>query len=297
METVTKKVIRKKIAKILPYIDGTSENMGLTKYNMVLFDGADQKEQLTCLERNGQKVYITGLNEFAPEVQNIQNKEDKEAVIKDIRTKVAYIEQTLNSKTVKIEDENFWEKIEIAHPKNSDLWDSVFVQPKNEPVFLNEENPMDLIVICAIEAGGFSMVAKSWEDARTSARPPKFFLDRATDTSVSKNEVKKIKNAALATLNELFNKDQKKLFYVIKNIDNNSFSYTKNTSPDVIYDYLDSYITGQGVERSAKKAAEYFSSVCEQSREDLLVKAVIADASFRKLIQHRADGMLYHGPS
>ena len=36
----------------------------------------------------------------------------------------------------------------------------------------------DRIKFYAIEAGGFDIVAKSYEDAKTKPKPPKFYLDK-----------------------------------------------------------------------------------------------------------------------
>ena len=44
--------------------------MGLENYGLSLFDGVTHQEQLACLEINGIVRYLTGLNEFAPEVKN-----------------------------------------------------------------------------------------------------------------------------------------------------------------------------------------------------------------------------------
>ena len=74
-----------KKVSIKPYFDSTIENMGLENYGLALFDGVYHEEQLACLEKNGIKRYVTGLNEFAPDVKLIRNSEEKEARIKQIR--------------------------------------------------------------------------------------------------------------------------------------------------------------------------------------------------------------------
>ena len=63
---------------IRPYFDSAKENMGLEKYNMTLFDGVWHHESLACLERNGVARYVTGLNEFAPEVKMLSPEKKKE---------------------------------------------------------------------------------------------------------------------------------------------------------------------------------------------------------------------------
>jgi hypothetical protein len=67
---------------------------------MVLFEGIFHEEQIICLENNGIKRYVTGLNEFAPEIKNLPE-EEKEAVIKDIRNTVAQLEKELIANVVR----------------------------------------------------------------------------------------------------------------------------------------------------------------------------------------------------
>ena len=56
---------------IRPYIDPEQTNQGLEKYEMVIFDGVAHEEQVACIELNGIKRFLTGLNEFAPEVNRL----------------------------------------------------------------------------------------------------------------------------------------------------------------------------------------------------------------------------------
>ena len=42
-----------------------------------LHDGVFHQESLACLEMNGVKRYVTGLNEFAPDVKMLPPKEKK----------------------------------------------------------------------------------------------------------------------------------------------------------------------------------------------------------------------------
>ncbi len=290
--------LKVQLLKILPYIPENSENMGLSKYGMVVHDGADQGEQLTCLSKNGVTRWLSGLDEFAPEVQSIADPNVKKAAITEIRKKVIKLEAAFGANIIDIKDEQFWNKVIFVHPKNDKFWGNVFVKAKNEPTFLNPEDPNDLIVICGIEAGGFSLVAKSLEDARLSATPPKFYLDRAQDTLMSKNEVTKLKNRAISFLDKLYEEDKKKLFYVIKNVDvSNSYQYKKTTSVELMYNFIDAYVNGKGTERVIKVASKRFIDNCEKSLEDLTLGAVIADAMFYKIIQGRSDGLIYDAKS
>ena len=74
---------------IKPYFDPAKSNLGLEKYGLALFDGIFHEEQLACIERNGIKRYLTGLNEFAPEVKLIKDPEERAAKILEIRKVVS----------------------------------------------------------------------------------------------------------------------------------------------------------------------------------------------------------------
>jgi len=272
--------------------------MGLQNYNMAVFPGTFQEEQIACLEKNGVKRYITGLNEFAPEVKNIKDIEQREAVIKEIRETVAQLEKELASNFIDPTSENFWNEVKLLKPDNDEFWSKITVRCGNEPLFLNPKNdPFDLIKLKAIEAGGFSIVAKSWEDAQNAARPPKFYLDKTIDSVASRTQTKKLRNKALSELDKLYNKNINKLMYVCKIVDAHSAQYRKSTPIDIMYENMDAYINGEGIERNELRAAETFLKTVDLDMETLKLKAVVKDASFYKVLAPRADGMIYHIPT
>lgn len=280
---------------IKPYFDPNRSNMGLEKYGMTLFDGVFHEEQLACIEVNGIKRYLTGLNEFAPEIKMIKDPDAKAARIKEIRTVVSQLEQDLAANMIDPSDPDFWNKVKICKPDNSELWDRITIRAGNEPVYLDPTiDPYDLIKVYAIEAGGFSMVSKSLEDARTRAIPPKFYLDRYVDTVSTKTEVKKLRNKALAELQKLYDKNTNKLFYVAKVIDPNSSQYKKSTPNDLIYDNMDRYINGEGIETNEKRAAQDFLEKSALDMETLKLRSLIKDGVFYKQVATKSDGMIYH---
>ena len=65
---------------IRPYFNPDKENMGLEHYGLSLHDGVFHQESLACLEMNGVKRYITGLNEFDPKVKMLPPKEKKKKI-------------------------------------------------------------------------------------------------------------------------------------------------------------------------------------------------------------------------
>jgi hypothetical protein len=269
-------------------------NMGLEKYQMALFEGVFHEESLACLEYNGIRRYVSGLNEFAPEIK-LMNPDDAEAAIKDIRTTVAQLERELAANVLDVNDVDFWNKCKLLRPDNDEFWSKITMRFGNEPVYLDPvTDPYDLIKLRAIEAGGFSIVAKSLEVARNASVPYKFYLDKYEETASIRTEVKKLRNKALSELQKLFDKNANKLFYICKVIDGNSTQYKKSTPLDVMYENMDSYINGDTVDKDKRKTAGKFIEIAALDMETLKLRAIVKDANFYKLISTRGDGYIYH---
>lgn len=284
-----------KKVSIKPYFDPAMENMGLENYGMALYDGVYHEEQLACLEKNGIKRYVTGLNEFAPDIKLIKNPEQKEAKIKQIRSIVAELEKDLAANVVDVDDDKFWDKVTLLKPNNDEFWGKITLRAGNDITFLDPEtNPYDLIKLVAIEAGGFSLIAKSLEAAQSMPVPPKFYLDKYEETVSTKNETKKLRNKALAKLQDMYDKNSKKLLYVTKVIVPGSPEYINSTPNDVLYETMDDYINGLSFEKDKKRAAETFVNTSKLSMEDLKLKSLIKDATFYKYIAPKSDGFIYH---
>ena len=278
---------------IKPYFDDRISNMGLEKYGMSLYEGVKHMEQLACLEFNGIKRYVTGLNEFAPEIKNIPDAETREATIREIRAVVAELEKELAANVVDPDDKEFWNKIKLLRPDNDAFWSKIEIKAGNEPIYLDPKDPYDLVKLYAINAGGFSIIAKSYDDARSKMPVPKFFLDRHVETVSTKTESKKLRNKALSELQKLFDKNTNKLLYVAKIVDTASAQYRKSTPNDVVYDNMDNFISGQGSEKNANRAAQMFLDSANLAMEILKLKALVKDSTFYKFIVTKADGFVY----
>jgi hypothetical protein len=279
---------------IRPYFDPMVDNMGLQKYGLSLFEGAFHEESIACLEINGIKRYLTGLNEFAPEVKTLPL-EEQEAKTKEIRRVVAQLEKELAANVVDPDDKDFWNKVKLLRPDNNEFWDKIKIRCGNEPVHLEPAtDPYDLIRLYAIEHDGFSIVAKSLEDARKMPTPPKFYLDRIEESASLNTEVKKLRNKALAELQKLYDKNTNKLFYVAKVLDINGAQYKKSTPNDIVYDNMDKYINGESVDKNKKKTAERFLETASLDMETLKIKAIVKEANYYKYIATKADGFIYH---
>jgi len=295
LEKPTTTVEVKNTITVKPYVDRAKENMGLENYNMVVFDGVYQEEQLAYVENNGIRRYLTGLNEFAPEIKTIADPEEKKGKILEIRRTVAQLEKELSSNIIDEDDPQFWSKVKLLRPDNDIFWGNITMRCSNSEIHLNiHTEPMDLIKLHAIEAGGFSLIAKSFEWARMSSFPYKFYLDKSVDTISTKTEIKKLRNKALAELQKLFDKNTNKLWLVAKSIDGNSVQYKKNTPNDIVYDNMDKYINGEGIEKSTKKAPKQFMEAAALDMETLKLKAIVNDSSYYKYIAPKADGVIYH---
>ena len=97
---------------IRPYFNEERENMGLETYGMSLHEGVWHQESLACLEMNGVKRYVTGLNEFAPEVKKLSPGE-KEIKVKEIRKAVAQLESELAA--------NFVDSVQYTKSTQTDI--------------------------------------------------------------------------------------------------------------------------------------------------------------------------------
>jgi len=284
---------KKSKISVRPYFDTSMENMGLENYGITLFDGVKHQEQLACLEINGIMRYVTGLNEFAPEIKLLDS-ETRNSRIKEIRSTICDLEKELAANVIDPEDKDFWNKVKLLKPDNQDFWNKIEIKCGNEPLFLDINDPYDRIKIHAIEAGGFSLVSKSYEDARSKSTPPKFYLDKDIQTVSTRTQYKKMRNKALAELQKLFDKNSTKLFYIAKVVDVHSTQYKKDTPLDVIYENMDLHINGEGAESNKERAINMFIDTAKMDMESLKIKAIVKDSVYFKYITTKSDGYIYH---
>jgi hypothetical protein len=283
------KVIGK--VSIKPYTDPNSENMGLEKYNYVVFPNTWQVETLAAVEQNGKTRYLTGLNEFAPEIKQIKDADEKAAKISAIRETVATLERERAFNHLKVDDPDFWAKVEMFKPDNSEIWGKVFLKLGNDDYPLDTQNLDHQIIIHAIENGGFSLVATSFEEAKRTKK--KWYLDRQINSIGTKTSVTKLRNKALSILQVISEEEPRKLFYIAKNLNAKGVRYTNATLNDIIYDDMDKFVNGLGFDNNKKRCADTFITSSKMSIEDLKIKAIIKDAAFYKYIITKPDGMLH----
>ena len=277
---------------IRPFFDPNKQNMGLEQYGMALHEGVWHEESLACLELNGVKRYVTGLNEFAPDVKRLPPG-DKELKVKEIRRVISQLEAELAANVIDPEDKDFWNKVTLLKPDNDKFWSKISLRCGNDPLFLDPaKDPYDLIKMYAINAGGFSIVAKSLKDAKSAVNSPKFYLDQLEETISERTQYSKIRNKSLVELQKLFDSDTNKLMYVAKSVDVESTQYTKSTPNDVLYENMDMFINGEGTESNKKRAAQMFLDAANDSMENLKIRALVKDSLFYRFLVPKSSGWI-----
>ena len=119
----------------------------------------------------------------------------------------SYIKNILDEK-----DPEFWNKVKLLRHDNHEFWGKISIRVGNDPVFLDpSSDPYDLIKLYAIEAGGFSIVAKNLKDAKNK-QGCKFYLDKLEDTVSTRTELSKLRNRALSALTTMYDSENTKLY-------------------------------------------------------------------------------------
>ena len=284
---------------IKPLVDNSNPNtLGLNDHGLAIFPSTQQREQITAYESNGIVRYASGLDEFAPEIQEITDQRIKEQKIKDIRIMVSYLERVIGRNHVDVNDEDFCDKVKTIHPNNAAFWNTVYIIcDNNQRVLEPLKDPMDMILLLAIEAGGFSIVAKSYDDAMALQNPPKFYLEKSLEKVGIQAKVKRLKNNALAKLNMVSEKNKKQLLYLVKLCDKSGVDLKYTTPTDILYDIADDYINGKLSDSSAEFYSKRFLEMASLPFDLLEIKAIVSDSAYYHIIQFKGDNKIYHTKS
>jgi len=279
---------------IRPYINPEEpiQNMGLEKYGQVLFEGTMHEQQLRCTMINGVTRYITGLDEFAEEVKRLPDAE-REARIKVIRETVSMLEREIYANELDVNDPSFWSKT-VFSPNRTEYWSTVTFSIGNEGKSLDPKDPHQLILIIAAEAGGFDDVAGSYDEAKSSAKPPKFYLERRKDTKVQEARLKQLRDKAIYELYKIRQEEPQKLFWFAKNLLPIANQYKKTDPIEIWYSDLSSFIEGTGIEQDKKKAPVKFITMTEKEMDYIQIRAYVLEAAFLKHLITKADNRIYN---
>ena len=285
------------------YVNPGIDNMGLEQYGKSLFDGVSQIEPLGFIEKNGVKRFLTGLNENAPEVTNLPQAE-REAMVKDIRETASKVHKMLTGGDLidpSLKNKDFWKECKMLSPTNEEFWGKDIPYPEGFTIeldssgkYLDLNNPMDILLERAIQAGGYKcLIGKSLEDAASQPNPPKFYLDRLEITASTNTEVMKLTDRAIVKLVEYADTDVERLRLIAINFDPNPTQYKTSTPANVIYKNMNDGINGLLWEKNKRQAASTFLELSRLSLEDITIKAVLTLSKAFRFIDQKADGFLY----
>ena len=88
--------------------------------------------------------------------------------------------------------------------------------------------------------------------------------------------------------------DKSKLLHITKLLDFNSSQYTESTPIDVLYEVMDDYINGNGVEKSRSKASKIFIEHNRMKMQDLILGCLVKDLLAANTLTTKSDGYIYH---
>jgi len=278
--------------QVLPYFDPNIPNMGLEKYGQVFFEGTGMMQSLRSTEINGVVRYVTGLDEFAISIKKISNDEQRLARIKTIRETVSNLEYELFGNKVSPDDSEFWTKVTLA-PTREDYWQNIKLSVGNDGKYLDPKKPEDLLLIIAIENGGFDDVASSKEAAQSMIKPPKLYLEKRRDTKIQEGRLKESRDKAIYELYKMRMEVPQDMFYIAKNLLPIANNYKLSDKLEIIYSDLNDYIEGLSIERDKKKAPLKFLEWINKEKEYLVIRAYVLDAIFWKYLVTKGDNKIY----
>jgi len=306
------------IISIKPFSSGEPK-FGLEETGDALFPETAQLCDIFCDDRQSNlKIFKTGLNEFAAEVQSIRNKEEKEAVIRDIRETVAWLENTLNANfdvspetcmdNYSKPGDNFWANVRLLKSqgpdtfdgsgrRNKTYWETISFNLSNQAKVLNLDTPEDVVIYRAIKAGGYGLIAPSLEYAMSHPNY-NFYLDMPAQASAIRTVNLKKKMEAAGYLHEMNQKNPNKMFFMAKLCAyGGSTMYKKGgdlaTPADQLYEDIGNFLEGKMPGYNSKEAAEKFLDMYKRPIDEVKTRAIVKDALEYQFIVQRGTGLFY----
>lgn len=269
-----------KFAKISieSYVDPNIPNNGLEKYGYATYPDTELTEYITIDEF---KRAITGLDPDALSISQIEDEEERQAKIDEIKEIVARLEKVLGKG-----------KLDAT---NLDYWRTFILKVTDGQRYLDLRKPNDEIIYHAIKAGGFTEIAKSYEEARNSNVFYKFYLKREEEEAAVKTQNKKVIAKAKGILVDLVEEDTVKLFLVSKNLLSPSKEYKRSTVPDIIFNDLEAFVEGTIVKTNKSETPKQFLDTVKLDKETLTLQAYVNDALYHRIIvQEPSDNYFYN---
>lgn len=281
------------LVSIKPYIAETPTSMGLEDYEMVIFPKTKQSEPLAYTLVAGKRRYINGLDEQAPSVKSIQDKERREAKILQIRKTVAMLEFMHNGNNIekKIKDDDFWNHVQTFSPTNQEFFGQIRLEYTNEENYLFPADKVtDLVIVTALKAGGFSLCGAD----RTIAEKNKlrWYLSVEQDEAEINISITRNKNQMLAKLEAIFEEGNHNLYYLCKYLVADAVGFRKSISKNTLYDALSAYLDGKKQIKRVADAVNNFKKATNMSAAELKCYAMAKDLMSNNKVNVSPSGIM-----
>lgn len=268
-----------KFAKISieAYVDPNIPNNGYEKYGFATAPNTELTEYISIDEN---KRAVTGLDVNALSISYIEDEETREAKISEINEIITRLEKVVGKGKLSADNLDYW---------------SNFVLKVQDQRYLDLKKPADEIIYHAIRAGGFSEVARTYDEARNENKIFKFYLKRDDEEAAVKTQHKKIVAKAKGLLVDLLESDTNKLFLMSKILLSTSNEFKRSTVPDIIYNTFEGFIDGLIAKDNKQETPKQFLDAAKLDKEDLTVQALVNDAVYnRVIIQESSDNYFYN---
>jgi hypothetical protein len=265
---------------IKPNVKETNTSMGLEGYDMVVFPKVSHSEPMSYISKaGGVRRYINGLDEEHPSIKGITDKEEKNAKILGIRKAVQYLEKSHSFNVIpdsELEKDTFWNNVKTFYPTNKEFYSTISISFDNNELFLfPKDDILDLVKYYSLKCGGFSLCSTDKEACDKEGK--RWYLSNEFEDAKFGNESTRLKNKAIAVLENLMDEGNNKLFYISKILMPDASSFKLRTSKDTLYESLDAYLNGRKNIRTIKDASNRFIAASELKGETLFIKAIVQD--------------------
>jgi hypothetical protein len=247
--------------------DDYAEATGLAKYNRSRMPRCFDRFS-PALGRDGR--FITGLDELALSVTNIQDDELREKKKKEVK----HLRESLERLTGENLDgtSSFWEQFSVEIRSDVEL-------------VLNRSNPRDVIKYNLLVSNNYAAPSKE-ETGNPIYKDCKYFVFTAERDNKEKVSVRKLKDKARAELLKIADKQE---YMLMLGQFLEGKKYTKSLEPDTLYTMLSDFI-----ESKKENAVEKFLEAVNKDKKEIQFKLVVDKAIQARLIKFN-DGYYQRG--
>lgn len=270
-----------KRVSIRQYIDPEIMNLGLENNNMSVFFGENgnggHKEWIGYKQIGDTRVYMTGLEKSSENVKKIKDPSERDSMLEELKNIKAYLESFYGEG--------------VLDSTNRSFWNEIFIEVR-VPIFeLDLTKPEHVLLYYGIKGEGFSEIAPSFEFAKQSNKIYKFYLHEDEEVMNVKTEITKLRNKAKTFLQNLYEEDSTKMFYMAKVLLPITKGYKHSTVLDILYQELDDFISGVSVKTNLKETPTKFINLYKEEKSNIIQKAIIEEALYQRFIIKNAENV------